>query len=142
MLCLSFQLAYSYIQCIDVSWSASYYDASTDHSISGEGIKVDTQKIEAVQNWPKATSPTGIRSFLGLVGYYRWFVEGFSSISSPLIKSTQKTIKFQWSEACEKGFQELKKRLTTAPVLILPEGTQSFVVYCDASRVGLGCLLM
>ncbi|KAH0672886.1 hypothetical protein KY284_023973 [Solanum tuberosum] len=69
---------------------------------------VDTQKIEAVQNWPRPTSPTDIRSFLGLAGYFRRFVEGFSSISSHLTKLTQKTIKFQWSEACEKSFQELK----------------------------------
>jgi len=110
--------------------------------VSGEGIKVDTQKIEAVQNWPRPTSPTDIRSFLGLAGYYRRFVEGFSSIASPLTKLTQKAVKFQWSEACEKSFQELKKRLITAPVLTLPEGTQGFVVYCDASRVGLGCVLM
>ncbi|KAH0778029.1 hypothetical protein KY290_009440 [Solanum tuberosum] len=112
------------------------------HIVSGDGIKVDTRKIEAVQNWPRPTSPTEIRSFLGLAGYYRRFVEGFSTIASPLTKLTQKTVKFQWSEACEKSFQELKKRLTIAPVLTLPEGTQGFVVYCDASRVGLGCVLM
>ncbi|KAH0639444.1 hypothetical protein KY285_036030 [Solanum tuberosum] len=80
--------------------------------------------------------------FAPLAGYYRRFVEGFSSISYPSTKLTQKTVKFQWSEACEKSFQELKKRLTSAPVLTLPEGTQGFVVYCDASRVGLGCFLM
>ncbi|KAH0729411.1 hypothetical protein KY289_000599 [Solanum tuberosum] len=112
------------------------------HIVSGDGIKVDTRKIEAVQNWPRPTSPTEIRSFLGLAGYYRRFVEGFSSIASPSTKLTQKTVKFQWSEACENNFQELKKRLITAPVLTLPEGTQGFVVYCDASRVGLGCVLM
>ncbi|KAH0679995.1 hypothetical protein KY290_022105 [Solanum tuberosum] len=112
------------------------------HINFGDGIRVDTQKIEAVQNWPRPTSPTDIRSFLGLAGYYRRFVEGFSSISSLLTKLTQKTVKFQWSEACEKSFQELKKRLTNALVLTLPEGTQGFVVYCDASRVGLGCVLM
>ncbi|WMV58630.1 hypothetical protein MTR67_052015 [Solanum verrucosum] len=110
--------------------------------MSGEGIKVDTQKIEAVQNLPRSTSPTDIRSFLGLTDHYRRFIEGFSSISSLLTKFTQKTIKFQWSEACEKSFQELKKRLTTASVLTLPEGTQGFVVYFHASRFGLGCILM
>ncbi|KAH0650238.1 hypothetical protein KY284_030150 [Solanum tuberosum] len=112
------------------------------HIVSGDGIKVDTRKIKAVQNWPRPTSPTEIRSFLGLAGYYRRFVEGFSTIASPLTKLTQKTVKFQWSEASEKSFQELNKRLITAPVLTLPEGTQGFVVYCDASRVGLGCVLM
>ncbi|WMV40974.1 hypothetical protein MTR67_034359 [Solanum verrucosum] len=110
--------------------------------VSGDGIRVDTQKIEAVQNWSRPTPPTDIRSFLVLADYYRRFVEGFLSISSPLTKLTQKTIKFQWSEAYEKSFQELKKMLTTAPVLTLLEGTQCFVVYCDASRVGLGCVFM
>ncbi|KAH0679031.1 hypothetical protein KY284_020116 [Solanum tuberosum] len=116
--------------------------AFLSHIVSGDGIKVDTRKIEAVQNWPRPTSPTDIRSFLVLAGYYRRFVEGFSSIAPPLTKLTQKTVKFQWFESCEKSFQELKKRLITAPVLTLPEGTQGFVVYCDASRVGLGCVLM
>ncbi|WMV29393.1 hypothetical protein MTR67_022778, partial [Solanum verrucosum] len=105
-------------------------------------IRVDTQKIEAAQSWPRPISPTDIRSCLGLTTYYRRFVEGFSSISSPLTKLTQKTAKFKWFEACEKSFQELKKRLTTAQVLTLPKGTQGFVVHCDASRVGLGCVLM
>ncbi|KAH0678966.1 hypothetical protein KY284_020051 [Solanum tuberosum] len=112
------------------------------HIVSGDGIRVDTQKIEAVQNQPRPTSPSDFKSFLGLVGYYRRFIEVFSSISSPLTKLTQKTVKFQWFEACKKSFQELKKRLTSATVLTLPEGTQGFVVYCDASRVGLGCVLM
>src|SRR5687767_15859688 len=73
---------------------------------------------------------------------YRRFVEGFSSISSPLTKLTQKKEKFQWSLDCEKSFQELKDRLTKAPVLTLPEGSDGFVVYCDASQVGIGCVLM
>ncbi|KAH0730162.1 hypothetical protein KY289_001350 [Solanum tuberosum] len=112
------------------------------HIVSSDGIRVDTQKIEAVQNWPRPTSPTDIRSFLGLLEYYTRFVEGLSSISSHLTKLTKTKVRFQWSEACEKNFQELKKSLTTAPVLTLPKGTQGFVVYCDASRVGLGCVLM
>jgi len=90
--------------------------------VSSEGIRVDSQKIEAVKQWPRPTSATDIRSFLGLAGYYRQFVEGFSSIASPLIKLTQKKVKFQWSDDCEKSFAELKTRLTTAPVLTLPKG--------------------
>ncbi|KAH0712645.1 hypothetical protein KY289_008604 [Solanum tuberosum] len=116
--------------------------AFLSHIVSGEGIKVDTQKIEAVQNWPRPTSPTYIKSFLGLVVYYRRFIEGLLSISSPLTKLTQKTEKFQWSEVYEKNFQELKKKVNYFPVLTLPEGTQGFIVYYDASRVGLGCVLM
>ncbi|KAH0757858.1 hypothetical protein KY290_021351 [Solanum tuberosum] len=107
------------------------------HIVSGDGIKVDTRKIEAVQNWPRPTSPTEIRSFLGLAGYYRRFIEGFSSIASPLTKLTQKTVKFQWSEACEKSFQELKKRLITAPVLTLPEEWQSYSLCLQTKELNL-----
>jgi len=112
------------------------------HIVTSEGIRVDSQKIEAVKQWPRPTSATNIRIFLGLAGYYRRFVEGFSSIASPLTKLTQKKAKFQWSDDCEKSFAELKTRLTTAPVLTLPEGLDGYVIYCDASRVGLGCVLM
>ncbi|WMV50937.1 hypothetical protein MTR67_044322 [Solanum verrucosum] len=110
--------------------------------VSSEGIRVDSQKIEAVKQWPRPTSATNIKSFLGVAGYYRRFVEGFSSIASPLTRLTQKKVKFQWSYDCEKSFTELKTRLTTAPVLTLPEGSDGYVIYCDASRVGLGCVLM
>ena len=112
------------------------------HIVSNEGIQVDTQKIEAVKNWPRPTAPTEIRSFLGLAGYYRKFVEGFSSISAPLTKLTHKASKFQWNDACEESFQELKNKLTSAPILTLFEGTEGFVVYYDVSHVGLGCVLM
>ena len=69
-------------------------------------------------------------------------MEGFSSIASPLTRLTQKMVKFQWSDHCEKIFEELKTRLTTSLVLTLQEGSHGYVIYCDASRVGLGCVLM
>ncbi|XP_060212009.1 uncharacterized protein LOC132639586 [Lycium barbarum] len=112
------------------------------HVISSEGIKVDPHKISTVKDWPRPTSTTDIRSFLGLTSYYRKFVEGFSLIASPFKKLTQKTAKFQWSEACEKSFQELKARLTSAPILNLPSGSGGYVVYCDTSKIGFGCVLM
>ncbi|XP_019256308.1 PREDICTED: uncharacterized protein LOC109234697 [Nicotiana attenuata] len=112
------------------------------HIVSDGGIKVDTQKIEAVKSWPRPTTLTEIRSFLGLAGYYRRFVEGFSSLSAPLTKLTQKATKFQWTEACEQSFQELKNRLTLAPVLAFLEGPDDYVMNCDASAVELGCVLM
>ena len=113
-----------------------------DHIISSEGVEVDPRKTEVAKNWPRPLTPTVIRSFLGLVGYYRRFMDGFTSIASPLTTLTQKSKKFEWSEACEKGFKLLKDRLTSTPVLTLPEGTKGFMVYFDAFGMGLGCLLM
>ncbi|WMV51098.1 hypothetical protein MTR67_044483 [Solanum verrucosum] len=112
------------------------------HIMSRKGFQVDSQKIEAVKQWPRSTSPIDIRSLLGLVGYYRRFVEGFSSTTSPLTKLIQKKVKFQWSDDCQKSFAELKTRLTIALVLTLPKGSDGYVIYCNASRVGLGCVLM
>ena len=92
--------------------------------------------------WPRLTNVTEIISFLGLAGYYRKFIKDFSKITAPLTRLTRKQEKFVWSEACEQSFQKLKECLTSAPVLSLPEETRLFTVYCDASRVGLGCVLM
>ena len=83
-----------------------------------------------------------VRSFLGLAGYYRKFVEGFTKIAAPLIKLTRKYVKYDWVDACQQSFEEVKGRLTSAPILALPNGRDGFVVYSDASRQGLGCVLM
>ena len=112
------------------------------HVISKEGIAVDPSKIDAVLRWERPRNATEIRSFLGLAGYYRRFIEGFAKIASPLTKLTRKAVRFVWSSSCEDSFQELKKRLTTAPVLALPDSLGGFVVYSDASLIGLGCVLM
>ena len=93
-------------------------------------------------NWKPPMNVTEIRSFLGLVGYYRKFVEEFSKLVSPLTKLTRKEEKFVWSEACQQSFDELKRKLTSAPVLTLPLRQDGYTVYCDASRQGLGCVLM
>ena len=85
---------------------------------------------------------TEVLSFLGLAGYYRRFIEGFSKIEGPLQCLTRKGVKFEWTDMCEESFQTLKKKLTSAPVLTLPEGNEGFEVYRDASRQGLGCMLM
>ena len=103
---------------------------------------MDAQKTKVVKQWLIPTFATDIRSFLGQAGYYRRFMEGFSSIDSPLTKLTQKIVKFQWLYDWEKSFAELKTRLTTTPVLTLPEGSDGYVIYSDASRIGLGCVLM
>ncbi|XP_073112178.1 uncharacterized protein [Elaeis guineensis] len=112
------------------------------HVISKEGVSVDPRKVEAVVDWSRPTNVSEIRSFLGLAGYYRRFVEGFSSIAMPLSRLTQKQVKFEWTDECEQSFQELKRRLVTAPILTIPSGTEGFTIYSDASRKGLGCVLM
>ena len=112
------------------------------HVVSSAGIMVDPAKVEAVKQLSQPKTVTEIRSFLGLVGYYRKFVEGFSKLAMPLTQLTRKGHKFIWSETCEKSFQELKTRLTTAPVLTIPQGEDGFSIYCDASKQGLGAVLM
>ncbi|KAD5960466.1 hypothetical protein E3N88_11938 [Mikania micrantha] len=112
------------------------------HVINSDGIHVDPAKIEAIKNWDVPTTPTEIRSFLGLAGYYRRFISNFSKIALPLTKLTQKSEPFVWTQKQEEAFQTLKQRLCNAPILTLLEGNDDFVVYCDASHQGLGCVLM
>ena len=113
-----------------------------EHIVTKDGISVDPAKVEAIVNWERPSNVTEVRSFLGLAGYYRRFVKGFSSIVAPLTNLTKKDVKFTWDEACEKGFQELKSRLVSAPILTLHFQGKGFVIYSDASRKGLGCVLM
>lgn len=112
------------------------------HVVSKDGISVNPTKIEAVINWERLMTVTEVRSFLGLAGYYCYVIEGFSKIAIPLIRLTQKSVKFVWTDECEASFQELKKRLVSAPILTLPSRTGGFVIYSDASMKGLGCVLM
>ncbi|GJX70781.1 putative reverse transcriptase domain-containing protein [Tanacetum coccineum] len=112
------------------------------HMINGNGIHVDPSKIEAVKNWKAPRTPTEVRSFLGLAGYYCRFIENFSKISKSLTILTQKSKTFDWGEEQELAFQTLKDKLSNAPVLALPDGLEDFMVYCDASGIGLGCVLM
>jgi hypothetical protein len=90
----------------------------------------------------RPTNVSEVRSFLGLAGYYRRFVEGFSCIATPLTRLTRKNAKFEWTNECERSFQELKERLVSAPVLTIPSSSSGFVIYSDASHKGLGCVLM
>jgi hypothetical protein len=112
------------------------------HILTAEGVAVDPEKVEVVSHWQQPTNVCEVKSFLGLAGYYRRFIEGFSKIARPMTELLRKDKKFTWTESCEKSFQELKKRLTTAPVLTLPHIHYDFIIYCDASRQGLGCVLM
>ncbi|XP_035837690.1 uncharacterized protein LOC110898590 [Helianthus annuus] len=110
--------------------------------VNEKGIQVDPTKIEVVKNWEAPRNPTEIRRFLGLAGYYRRFIQDFSKITMPLTTLTQKNTPFVWGSQQEEAFNLLKTKLSSAPVLALPEGTEDFVVYCDASHYGLGCVLM
>nr|GEZ42543.1 putative reverse transcriptase domain-containing protein [Tanacetum cinerariifolium] len=106
------------------------------------GIHVDPAKIESIKDWASPKTPMEIRQLIGLDGYYRRFIEGFSKIAKSMTKLTQKGIKFDWGEKEENAFQLIKQKLCSAPIMALPEGSEDFVVYCDASHKGLGVVLM
>jgi len=110
--------------------------------ISAQGIVVDPAKVEAVIQWKCPKSVTKIRSFVGLACYYMRFIEGFSKIVAPLTQLIRKDQQFAWTNRCEESIRELKQRLTSAPVLVIPDVSKPFEVYCDASHQGLGCVLM
>ena len=112
------------------------------HIISKGGIAVDPSKVKDVSDWPIPQNVREVRGFLGLAGYYRRFIENFSKIAKPMPSLLEKGVAFKWTEARQTAFEELKKRLTAAPVLILPDQQKRFTVYCDASKEGLGCVLM
>ena len=112
------------------------------HIVSAEGIRVDPIKIEAVVNWTPPQNVTEVRSFFGLAGYYRRFVRGFSIIVSPLTKLLRKGIKFDWTDKCHNSFEQLKRMLVEAPILMQPTSGKEYTLYSDASGIGLGCVLM
>ncbi|GJX95387.1 putative reverse transcriptase domain-containing protein [Tanacetum coccineum] len=112
------------------------------HVINGDGFHVDPSKIKAVENWEALRTPSEVCSFLRLAGYYHRFIENFSKIAKTLTVLTQKSKTFDWGEGQENTFQTLKGKLCDAPVLALPDGLEDFVVYCDASGLGLGYVLM
>ncbi|WVZ52573.1 hypothetical protein U9M48_003621 [Paspalum notatum var. saurae] len=106
------------------------------------GIAVDPRKISAITNWEVPQTPKEVRGFLGLAGYYRRFIENFSKTAKPMTSLLEKDAAFKWTAERQAVFDELKRRLTTAPILTLPDQQKKFTVYCDASRDGLGCVLM
>jgi hypothetical protein len=112
------------------------------HTISKHGISVDPSKVQEVMDWKPPKSVHQIRSFLGLAGYNRRCIPDFSRIAKPMTELLKKEVKFVWSEACEKAFHTLRQHLTSAPVLVQPDNSKPFEVFCDASGTGLGCVLM
>ena len=112
------------------------------HMVSASGVSVDLEKVEAVMSWERPKSIFEIHSFLGLTRYYRRFIEDFARLSAPMMSLTRKEVRFEWNDLCEREFQESKRRLTSAPILIVPEIEQRYMVYYDASKDGLECVLM
>ena len=112
------------------------------HVVSASSVSVDPEKVEAMMSWERPKSVFEIHIFLGLAGYYRRFIEDFSRLVAPMTRLTRKEVKFDWDDRCEEAFQQLKRILTTAPILIVPDRGQGYTVYCDASSAGLGCVLM
>jgi hypothetical protein len=103
---------------------------------------VDPDKVNEVLDWKPPTSMSEVQSFLGSVGYYRRFISNFSKIAKPIIELLKKVNQYVWSDAWDEAFENLKKLLTTSPVLAQPDIAKPFVVYCDASGTGLGGVLM
>ena len=112
------------------------------HIVFEEGIRVDPKKIEVIIEWKPPRNVTEVCSFLGLAGYYRRFVKGFSMTTTPITRLLQKNVRFEWSEKCQASFEKLKAFLTKASVLTQPTYGKEYVIFNDASLNGLGCVLM
>jgi hypothetical protein len=112
------------------------------HVINQHGISVDPKNVATMVKWQRRSRVTEICSFLGLAGYYRRFVQNFSSIAKPLTRLIEKGVDFEWDNDFEVSFQTLKLKLVNAPILSLFESGKRFTVYTYASRIGLGCVLM
>jgi hypothetical protein len=110
--------------------------------MSTGGVSVDQGKVKDVLNWMPPTTASEIQSFLGLAGYYRRFIKDFSKLAKHMTKLLEKNKAFEWPPECQASFEELRKRLTSAPVLVLPDLTKKFDIYCDSSCRGLRCVLM
>jgi hypothetical protein len=112
------------------------------HIINKDGLVVDPKKVADILNWKEPTDGRGIKSFIGMAGYYWRFIEGFSKIAKPMTALLANKVEFKWTQKCQEAFEALKEKLTTMPVLVLPDVHKPFSVYCDACYTGLGCVLM
>jgi hypothetical protein len=112
------------------------------HIINKDGLDVNPKKVADILNWKAPTDARGIKSFIGMAGYYRRFIEGFLKIVKPMTALLANKVEFKWTQKCQEAFEALKEKLTTAPILVLPDVHKPFLVYCDACYTGLGCVLM
>jgi hypothetical protein len=112
------------------------------HVISAGGVLVDPGKVKDVLNWMPPITALEIQSFLGLAGYYHRFIKDFSKIAKPMMNLLEKNKAFEWTSECQASFEELRKHLTSAPVLVLLDLTKKFDIYYDASRRGLRYVLV
>lgn len=122
-----------------------FYKASVEflgHVVDADGMRPDPKKVAAVQEWPRPTTVSELRSFLGLASYYRRFVEGFSRLTAPLTELLRKNTPYVWGPRQEDAFVATKSALTSAPVLALPDPARPFTVNCDASDYAIGAVLM
>jgi len=111
------------------------------HVVSEQGISMQTEKVQAIRDWPPCDSLTELRAFLGTCGYYRRFVKDFSTLAAPLYALTKKGAKYEWTPECQRAFEALKLRLMSEPILALPIDGGTYTLDCDASNYGLGAVL-
>ncbi|GJP76470.1 hypothetical protein CLOP_g6913, partial [Closterium sp. NIES-67] len=126
-------------------WKCHFYKRELEylgHIVGNNGLKVDPKKVTAVQEWPVPQDVGQVRSFLGLANYFRRFLENYSTIVAPLTALTRKGWAWEWTSECQQAFEEVKRRLTSAPVLVLPDPGKPYEVVTDASTVGVGAVLL
>ena len=111
------------------------------HVVSAEGVSTEPEKVQVVKDWPTPTCVKEVRSFVGLVSYYRRFIANFSKIAKPLYKLTEKHCDFSWTDNCESAFQHLKECLVSAPILAYPSAEGRYILDCDASAFAIGGVL-
>ena len=111
------------------------------HVVTRDGIHTDPEKVNAVSKWPVATSGRDVQQFLGLVGYYRNYIQNFATIAKPLHQLAERGREFDWSEECSISFQELRSRLVAAPTLAFPDFSKTFLLDTDACETGIGAVL-
>jgi hypothetical protein len=111
------------------------------HVVTRDGIHTDPEKVNAVSKWPVPSSGRDVQQFLGLVGYYRNYIQNFATIAKPLYQLTERGREFDWSKECSISFQELRSRLVAAPILAFPDFSKTFLLDTDACETGIGAVL-